>query len=79
MLTENTKSLSEIDAQIAEIQSKPEYKEGKLIFEANKSLTDIDKEFKLVDHSIKGIIKKYATKYHLLDFVKAMYNYYKMH
>lgn len=45
----------------------------------NKSLTDIDKEFKLVDHSIKGIIKKYATKYHLLDFVKTMYNYYKMH
>ncbi len=41
------------------------------------SLNDIDEKFHLVDKSLKGRIKKYATKYHVFDFVKAIYNKYK--
>lgn len=40
----NNQAISRIDAQIADIQSKSAYKEGKQIFEANKSLTDIIKQ-----------------------------------
>lgn len=43
----------------------------------NRTLADIDHEFHLVDHSLKGMVKKYASKYHLFDFVKSFYNYYK--
>ncbi len=41
ILASNTLSISKIEAQIVGIQSKPSYKEGKLIFDANKSLTEI--------------------------------------
>lgn len=41
------------------------------------SLGDIDKKFNLVDHSLKGKIKKYASKYHIFDAVKVIYNFYK--
>ena len=40
----NNQAISKIDIQIADIQSKPTYIEGKQIFEANKSLTDIIKQ-----------------------------------
>jgi len=44
ILAENAQSVSTIDSQIANIQIKSAYREGKQIFEANKSLTDIIKQ-----------------------------------
>ncbi len=41
ILDNNNKAISIIDTQIEAIQSQSKYKEGKQIFEANKSLTDI--------------------------------------
>lgn len=67
MLTENTKSLSEIDAQIAEIQSKPEYKEGKLIFEANKSLTDIIKQLDELNKKLALITQETESAQKIYD------------
>ncbi|GAB6981669.1 Coenzyme F420 hydrogenase/dehydrogenase, beta subunit C-terminal domain [Prevotella dentasini] len=45
----------------------------------NKSLEAIDKEFHLVNHSIKETVKMYASKWHLFEIVKRMYNFYKSH
>lgn len=70
MLAENTKSLSEIDAQIVEIQSKPEFKEGKHIFEANKSLTDIIKQ-------LDELNKKLALITQETESAKKIYDEYK--
>ena len=70
MLAENTKSLSEIDAQIAEIQSKPEFKEGKHIFEENKSLTDIIKQ-------LDELNKKLALITQETESAKKIYDEYK--
>ena len=49
----------------------------KAFLDEEKTLVDIDREFHLVDHSLKGIVKKYASKYHLFDMVKRMYNFYR--
>lgn len=43
----------------------------------HKSLKDISKEFHLLDNSLKGRIKKYASKYHLFDIAKIVYDKYK--
>lgn len=43
----------------------------------DKSLQDIDKEFALVDRSLKGRIKQIASKWHVFDLVKCIYNKYK--
>lgn len=51
----------------------------KAFLNEDKTLVDIDREFHLVDHSLKGIVKKYALKYHLFDVVKRVYNFYKAH
>lgn len=51
----------------------------KAFLDKDKTLVDIDRQFHLVDHSLKGIVKKYASKYHLFDVVKRMYNFYKAH
>lgn len=45
----------------------------------NTTLAEIDVRFKLVDHSLKARIKKYASKWHLFDYVKLLYNFYKAH
>ncbi len=45
----------------------------------NRSLESIDKEFHLVDRSLKGRIKKYATKWGVFDITKVVYNFYKSH
>lgn len=44
-----------------------------------RSLESIDKEFHLVDHSIKATIKNQADKIGLFDLAKRVYNYYKAH
>ena len=51
----------------------------KAFLNEDKTLVDIDREFHLVDHSLKGIVKKYALKYHLFDVVQVVYNFYKAH
>lgn len=51
----------------------------KAFLDENKTLSDIDKEFNIVDHTLKSRIKKYASKFHLFDFVKSIYNFYKVH
>lgn len=40
----------------------------------SKSLNDIDAEFHIVNRNIKSIIKEYATKWHVFDFTKSIYN-----
>lgn len=45
----------------------------------NKSLSDIDKEFNLVDHSLKSMVKDMASKWGVFDMVKRIYNYIKSH
>lgn len=42
-----------------------------------KSLKDISKEFYLLDNSLRGRIKKYASKYYLFDFAKIIYDKYR--
>lgn len=37
------------------------------------SLSDIDAEFHIVNRNIKSIIKEYATKWHMFDFAKSIY------
>lgn len=44
-----------------------------------KTLSDIDKEFGLVDHSIKSQVKDFASKLGLFDMIKRVYNFYKSH
>lgn len=41
------------------------------------SLNDIDSKFKLLDKSLKGKIKELASKWHVFDVVKSVYNLYK--
>lgn len=43
----------------------------------NKSLKDINSKYHLVDSSIKGIIKMYASKWGLFSITKRIYNKYK--
>lgn len=51
----------------------------KAFLDEGKTLEDIDAQFNLVDHTLKGRIKKYSSKLGLFDFVKGIYNYYKAH
>lgn len=43
------------------------------------SLEEIDDTYHLVDYSLKAKVKKYASKYHLFEPVKRIYNFYKAH
>lgn len=70
MLAENTKSLSEIDVQIAEIKSKPEYKDGKHIFETNKSLTDIIKQLDELNKKLALITQETESAQKISDEYK---------
>lgn len=45
--------------------------------DSNMSLLSIEKKFHLVDKSLKGMAKMYASKYGLFDVFKVIYNYYK--
>lgn len=44
-----------------------------------KTLSDIDKEFGLVDHSLKSQVKDFASRLGLFDMVKRVYNFYRSH
>ena len=46
----------------------------KAFLNKSKSLKDIDTEFHIVNRNIKSIIKEYATKWHVFDFTKSIYN-----
>lgn len=46
----------------------------KAFLDPSLSLDKIDKQFHLVDRSFKAIAKKYATRWHLFETVKRMYN-----
>lgn len=61
ILEENTQSNLKIDAQIAEIQSKSEYIEGKQIFEANRTLTDIIKQLDELNKKLALITRETET------------------
>ncbi|MDO4931274.1 MAG: Coenzyme F420 hydrogenase/dehydrogenase, beta subunit C-terminal domain [Prevotellaceae bacterium] len=41
---------------------------------SNVSLDEIEKKYKLVDKSLKGIIKRIGVKYHLFPILKSFYN-----
>lgn len=43
----------------------------------NKSLNEIAEEFDLIDNSLKGKVKELASKWHVFDVVKSVYNKYK--
>ena len=43
----------------------------------NKTLDEIAVEFNLIDKSLKGQIKELASKWHVFDLVKSVYNKYK--
>lgn len=70
ILASNVNSISRIDAEIADIQSKSTYKEGKLIFEANKSLTDIIKQLNELNKKLSMITRE-------TEVAKKIYDEYK--
>lgn len=49
----------------------------KSFLDERSSLSSINKQFKLTDNSLKGIIKIYASKLGIFDFIKRIYNKYK--
>ncbi len=57
----NNQDISKIDTQIADIQSKPAYKEGKQIFEANKSLTNIIRQLDELNKKLALINRETET------------------
>ena len=61
ILAKNAQSILKIDGQIAEIQLKDVYKEGKQIFEANKSLTDIIKQLDELNKKLALITRETET------------------
>lgn len=58
---------------------KPQQREAIIsaFLDRNQTLNTIDKKFHLVDKSLKGIIKSYASKWKVFDIVKWIYNKYK--
>ena len=70
ILVKNIQSISGIDVQIAEIQSKDVYKEGKQIFEANKSLTDIIKQLDELNKKLALITRETETSQKLHEEFK---------
>lgn len=63
-----------IDGQIAEIQLKDVYKEGKQIFEANKSLTDIIKQLDELNKKLALITRETETSQKLHEEFKEIGN-----
>ena len=72
ILTNNTHSISEIDNQITNIQSKPAYKEGKQIFEANKSLTDVIKQLDELNKKLALITRETEVAQKIHDEFKEL-------
>ena len=72
ILTNNTHSISEIDTQITNIQSKPAYKEGKQIFEANKSLTDVIKQLDELNKKLSLITRETEVAQKIHDEFKEL-------
>lgn len=72
ILTNNTHSISEIDTQITNIQSKPAYKEGKQIFEANKSLTDVIKQLDELNKKLALITRETEVAQKIHDEFKEL-------
>lgn len=44
----------------------------------SRSLVDIDKEFQLVDHSLKATVRNWVDKVGLFNVFKRVYNWYKI-
>lgn len=74
ILAKNTQSILKIDGQIAEIQLKDVYKEGKQIFEANKSLTDIIKQLDELNKKLALITRETETSQKLHEEFKEIGN-----
>ncbi|MCR4769937.1 MAG: Coenzyme F420 hydrogenase/dehydrogenase, beta subunit C-terminal domain [Bacteroidaceae bacterium] len=49
----------------------------KAFLDERKNLDDIDRQYHLVDHSVKGMIKMWLQKLGLFKPIKALYNWYK--
>ena len=49
----------------------------KAFLNKNLSLDDIEKQYHLIDKSLKSRVKEYASKYHVFDMVKYIYNIWK--
>lgn len=45
--------------------------------DSSRSLKSINKEFELIDNSLKERVKEYASRYHIYDLLKNIYNKYK--
>lgn len=74
ILAKNAQSILKIDGQIAEIQLKDVYKEGKQIFEANKSLTDIIKQLDELNKKLALITRETETSQKLHEEFKEIGN-----
>lgn len=72
ILTNNTHTISEIDTQIINIQSRPAYKEGKQIFEANKSLTDVIKQLDELNKKLALITRETEVAQKIRDEFKEL-------
>lgn len=70
ILEKNTQSILKIDAQIAEIQSNSVYIEGKQIFEANRTLTDIIKQLDELNKKLALITRETETAQKLYEEFK---------
>ena len=80
IISSNTISISKIDTQIAEIQSNPAYKDGKLIFEDNKSLTDVIKQLDELNKKLTLIKRETETITKIHDEFKELgRNLFSMH
>lgn len=51
----------------------------KAFLDEESSLAEIDRRYHIVDRSVKGLVKMYASKLGLFDIVKRVYNYAKSH
>ena len=75
ILDKNNQTIKKIDTQIAEIQSKSAYKEGKQIFEANKSLTDIIRQLDELNKKLALIKREAEAAQNIRDEFKELGHY----
>ena len=68
----NNQAISKIDTQIADIQSKSAYKEGKQIFEANKSLTNIIRQLDELNKKLALIKRETEAAQKIRDELKEL-------
>ncbi len=72
ILDKNNQAASIIDSQIVDIQSKSAYKEGKQIFEANKSLTDIIRQLDELNKKLALIKRETDAAQNIRDEFKEL-------